>query len=171
MSFRRTLLASLLPLAAAILTPAQAQQPSAPQVDTQQFQSWEVGCPKGGERQNCVMSQMVSNPDSNEPLMRAMVGHPAQADGPVMVFLLPLGVRLAPGIQLQVDANEPVGMPYQVCLQQGCRANLALSPQLLAQLRGGNKATVSAIAPDGKRLDMDLSLMGFTSASQRIAPQ
>lgn len=168
MPIRRALITALLPLLAA--TAAQAQQGAA-NVETQRFQDWEVGCPTGDAQQGCTMSQMVNNPDSNEPLMRAMVGYPPQAQGnAVIAFMVPLGVNLAPGMQLQVDDNEPVGFPYQFCQEQGCRADLPLEPSMLQQLRSGTSATVSAIAPDGQRLDLDLSLMGFTSASQEIAP-
>ncbi|MBZ5488040.1 invasion associated locus B family protein [Halomonas aquamarina] len=168
MPIRRALITALLPLLAA--TAAQAQQ-GASNVETQRFQDWEVECPTGAGQQGCIMSQMVNNPDSNEPLMRAMVGYPPQAQGnAVIAFMLPLGVNLAPGMQLQVDNNEPVGFPYQFCHEQGCRADLPLEPSMLQQLRSGNSATVSAIAPDGQRLDLNLSLMGFTSASQEITP-
>ncbi|WP_447926477.1 MULTISPECIES: invasion associated locus B family protein [unclassified Vreelandella] len=173
MPIRRALMTALLPLlAATAASTAQAQQTSAPNVETQSFQDWEVGCPSGaGQQQGCSMSQIINNPDSNEPLMRAMVGYPPQAQGnAVMAFMLPLGVNLAPGMQLQVDNNEPVGFPYQFCHEQGCRADLPLEPSMLQQLRSGSSATVSAIAPDGQRLDVNLSLMGFTNASQEIAP-
>lgn len=177
----RALASTLAPLMAALaLAPqAQAAPQSAPQsapqgggnVETQRFQDWEVQCPTGaGPQQPCTMNQVVNTPDGSEPIMRAMVGYPPRADGAVLVFLLPLGVRLAPGMQLQVDNNEPVGFPYQICLEQGCRANLPLEPAMLNSLRGGSTATVSAIGPDGQRLDMNLSLMGFTAASNEIAP-
>lgn len=175
----RTLVRAFAPLTAALLLASQAQAApqsvpqSAPQganVETQRFQDWEVQCPTDAGQQPCTMNQVVNTPDGSEPIMRAMVGYPPQADGAVLVFLLPLGVRLAPGMQLQVDNNEPVGFPYQICLEQGCRANLPLEPAMLNSLRGGSSATVSVIGPDGQRMDMDLSLMGFTAASSEIAP-
>ncbi|MGO2241423.1 MAG: invasion associated locus B family protein [Halomonas sp.] len=170
MQIRRALMTALLPLFAAIAT-STAQAQSAPNVDTQSFQDWEVSCPSAsGQQQGCTMNQIVNNPDSNEPLMRAIVGHSSQIDSPVMAFVMPLGVNLASGMQLQVDNNEPVGFPYQFCQEQGCRADLPLEPSMLQQLRGGTTATVSAISPDGQRLDMDMSLMGFTSASREISP-
>ncbi|MFG6666935.1 invasion associated locus B family protein [Halomonas sp. HNIBRBA4712] len=170
MPIRRALMTALLPLVAATAaTTVQAQQGSA-NIDTQRFQDWEVRCPAGSQ-QNCTMNQIVNNPESNDPLMRAMVGYPPQAQGtPVMAFVLPLGVNLAAGMQLQVDNNEPLGFPYQFCFEQGCRADIPLEPSMLQQLRSGNRATVSAIAPDGERLDLNLSLMGFTNASQQISP-
>lgn len=172
MQIRRALMTALLPLFAAIATStAQAQQQSAPNFDTERFQDWEVRCPsESGQQQGCTMNQIVNNPDSNEPLMRAMVGHSPQIDSPVMAFVMPLGVNLASGMQLQVDNNEPVGFPYQFCQEQGCRADLPLESSMLQQLRSGTTATVSAISPDGQRIDMDMSLMGFTSASREISP-
>ncbi|UYF98826.1 invasion associated locus B family protein [Halomonas sp. GD1P12] len=172
MPIRRALITALLPLMAVTAASTVQAQQSAPNVDTQRFQDWEVRCPAGNTgQQSCTMNQIVNNPDSNEPLMRAMVGYPPQAQGmAVMAFVMPLGVNLAPGMQLQVDSNEPVGFPYQFCQEQGCRADLPLEASLLQQLRGGSTATVSAIAPDGQRLDLNLSLMGFTSASQQISP-
>ncbi|MCB8887564.1 invasion associated locus B family protein [Vreelandella malpeensis] len=170
MPIRRALITAVLPLlAASTAATAQAQQ-GAQNADTQRFQDWEVRCQSEGGQQGCTMSQVVNNPDSNDPLMSAMVGYSPEAQSAVMAFMLPLGVVLAPGMQLQVDDNEPVGFPYQFCFEQGCRADLPLEASLLQQLRSGNRATVSAIAPDGQRLDLNVSLMGFTSASQQVVP-
>jgi len=168
---RRLCLAALL----ALLTlgmPAVAQQASpGANVSTEQFQDWEVICPDDGGQGACTMSQLITNPDSNDPLMRVIVGYPPELEGqPAMTFLLPLGVRLAPGLQLSVGGGEPVQFPYQVCLAQSCRADLPLNGELLQSLRSGSAATLSLIGPRGNRLDLDISLMGFTSASQRIAP-
>ena len=87
-----------------------------------------------------------------------------------MSFFVPLGVRLAAGLQLVVDNGEPIQFPYQVCQQQGCRADAPIEPSMLQQLRSGSTATLSMIGPRGDRMDLDISLIGFTDASTRIAP-
>lgn len=139
-------------------------------VQTEQVQDWEVRCPQAPSGQaNCTMTQLVNNPDSNQPLMRVIMAYPQELDTAAMVFMLPLGTRLAPGLQLSVDGGEPIQFPYQVCFEQGCRADLPVRPELLQQLRSGSTATVSLIGPQGNRLDLDISLMGFTDANQRIA--
>lgn len=38
----------------------------------------------------------------------------------------------------------------------------------MQQLRGGSNATLSLIGPRGNRRDLNISLMGFTNASQQI---
>ncbi|MFG6176680.1 invasion associated locus B family protein [Halomonas sp. THAF12] len=138
--------------------------------ESEQFQQWEVRCPTGGQNAPCSMTQLVNNPDDNQPVMRVIIAQPPQAETPIMTFLLPLGVRLAPGLQLSVGGGEGVPFPYQVCDQPGCRADLPLEPSLLQQLRGGSNATLSLIGPRGNRRDLNISLMGFTDASRRITP-
>lgn len=161
-------------LAALALAPAafaQQQPPAEANVDIQQVQDWEVRCPQGNTAQGaCTMTQLIDNPNSGQPLMRVVLAYPPEIDTPAMVFLLPLGVRLAPGMQLSIDGGEPIRFPYQVCLQQGCRGDLPVKPELMRQLRGGSTATLSMIGPRGERMDLDISLMGFTDATQRIAP-
>lgn len=166
----RLCLAALLSLMAFVPQAfAQQQQPTGnANVNTQQFQDWEVICPQDASQGPCTMNQIITNADSNQPMMRVVIANPPQIDNPVMTFLMPLGVRLAPGLQLSVDNGKPVQFPYQVCQQQGCRADLPLQPSLLQSLRGGTTATLSLIAPNGQRMDTDISLMGFTDAMSQI---
>ncbi|MDI5935948.1 invasion associated locus B family protein [Halomonas sp. M4R5S39] len=149
---------------------AQQAPPGAADADvtTEQFRDWEVVCPSEGGG-NCTMYQVVNHPEGDQPLMQVVVTYPPQLDGPAMTFLLPLGVHLASGLQLSVDGVEPAQFPYQACLQQGCRADLPVEPALLEALRSGSTATLSLIDPRGDRMDLDISLMGFTDAQGRIA--
>lgn len=149
------------------LSPAAFAQGSGPAMNTESFQDWDVNCPVSASDGNCAMTQMAKDA-SGEPVLQVVVGNPPQLDSAAVTFLTPLGVRLASGLQLQVDNNEPIGMPYQVCLPQGCRADLPVRPELLTQLRGGTTATVSMIDPNAERVDVDVSLMGFSAAKQRI---
>ncbi|MBZ9560117.1 MULTISPECIES: invasion associated locus B family protein [unclassified Modicisalibacter] len=166
---RRLLATALILMAVAPVAFAQQQGANGANVKTQRFQDWEVRCPTDPTQGNCTMTQLIDNPGGNEPVMRVVIAYPPQIDGPAMVFLLPLGVRLAPGLQLTIDNSKPLKFPYQVCVPDGCRADIPVKPELLNQLRSGSKATVSLIGPDGQRMDLDISLMGFTDASQRIA--
>jgi len=139
-------------------------------VTTESFQDWEVRCQDSQGPARCAMVQMVTQPGSDQPLMQVVLEHPPQIDEPVMSFFVPLGVRLAAGLQLVVDNGEPIQFPYQVCQEQGCRADAPIEPAMLQQLRNGTTATLSMIGPRGDRIDLDISLMGFTSASNRVAP-
>lgn len=150
------------------LLPVAFAQSGNPETTTEQFQDWQVECPTDGGR--CAMTQMVNNSDDGRPVMRSVMIYPEQMDGPAITFLVPLGVRLAPGLQLNIDDGEAVAFPYQACQEPGCRADLPLSPEFLQRLRSGNSATLSFIDPAGQQRDLGISLSGFTAASNRIAP-
>ncbi|ALM53257.1 invasion associated locus B family protein [Halomonas huangheensis] len=149
------------------LSPAAFAQDSGPAMNTETFQDWEVNCPANAADGACTMTQLVDG-SSGEPVLRVVVGNPPQLGSAAITFLTPLGVRLAPGLQLQIGSNEPIGMPYQVCVPQGCRADLPIRPELLTQLQGGSTATVSMIDPNGQRTNLNVSLMGFSAAKQRV---
>ncbi|MBT2773641.1 invasion associated locus B family protein [Halomonas sp. ISL-60] len=164
-------LLSILVLSPNAFSQQQAGAASGNDVTTESFQDWEVRCQRNAAGPApCAMSQLVTQPDSDQPLMQVILDYPPQIDDPVMSFFVPLGVRLAPGLQFSVDNGEPIQFPYQVCQEQGCRADVPIESSMLQQLRSGNTATLSMISPRGERMDIDISLIGFTDASARIAP-
>jgi invasion protein IalB len=169
--FARCLCLTALLTLLALAPNAYAQQASPGAGSAEQFQDWEVACPPQGSQGACTMNQLITNPEDGQPLMRVIVGYPPELEGrPAMTFLVPLGVRLPPGLQLSVGSGEPAQFPYQVCLEQSCRADLPLESSLLQALRSGSSATLSLIGPRGNRVDLNISLMGFTDANTRIAP-
>ncbi|MES1947661.1 hypothetical protein C84B14_09942 [Salinisphaera sp. C84B14] len=131
------------------------------------FQDWEVRCPEQGDGA-CEMTQLVNSPDNGKPILRVVMGYPPEVDSAAMVFILPLGTRLAPGVQFQVDGDQPRRFPFQICLEQGCRADFPVDDALRNKLRSGSRATVSLIGPRGDRIDLKVSLQGFTNADNRI---
>lgn len=167
---QRVAIAGLL-LGALAAAPAVAQQTQSEgeEADTEQFEDWVVRCPVQ-EAGRCEMSQLVDNPANGEPMMRVVMGYPERIDSAAMIFVLPLGTRLTPGVRLVVDAGETQNIPFQVCLQQGCRADFKLEDSLRQQMRVGQAATVSVIGPRGERIDLEVSLQGFTAADDRIQP-
>ena len=172
MHYRFALRSSILMLLLlSLLTPmAFAQQPAnSPEFDSEQFEDWEVRCPTNAQPAICEMTQLVNSPQGGEPIMRVIMAYPQEIDTAAIIFLLPLGVRLAPGLQLVIDNGEPINFPYQVCQQQGCRADLPISEPLRQRMRNGSTATVSVIGPRGNRLDLPVSLQGFTAADDSIA--
>lgn len=161
-------LAIVMAVTVTLFAPGAFAQGSNGNAKVESFQDWDVRCPENASDGGCEMTQLVNNSDNGKPILRVVMGYPPQVDSAAMVFILPLGTRLAPGVQLQVDGGEPQGFPFQVCLEQGCRADFPIDDALRNQLRSGRTATVSLIGPRGKRIDLDVSLQGFTNADNRI---
>lgn len=142
--------------------------------EMERFDDWAVRCGQLGEEQGnrevCEMLQRVSVEETGQPVMEMAVGYVPDTSEPVAVFTLPLGVRLPPGVQIQVDDQEPSRFPMQLCMNQGCRADLLLDDELLAQLRRGRQAEITVLDPGGQPVVLPVSLIGFTSALERITP-
>jgi invasion protein IalB len=136
---------------------------------TAEYEDWVVRCQDApedafGAGQLCEMYQQVSEQESQQTVLEAVIGYPQGAEQPIALFNLPLGMRLPPGIQLQVDENEPIGFPVQICLSSGCRADIALDGELIEQMRAGTEATLTIADPQGQGVRLPLSLMGFSDA-------
>lgn len=136
-------------------------------VEITHYQDWTVRCKTSAQ---CQMTQLVKNPETGRPVMRVVMGYPPRINRPALIFLLPLGVGLPPGVVLTVNGSQTYHFPYKVCMEQGCRASLVVDDTLLAKLKNGIKAKVRLAGPQGKPISLKFSLMGFTAANNAIAP-
>jgi invasion protein IalB len=159
--------------------PPEAQPPQEGQqgevTDVERFEDWAVRCgeiedPSGDTAQVCEMLQRVSIQETGQPVMEMAIGYLPEREQPVAVFTLPLGIRLPPGVQLTVDGGEPIRFPVQICVRQGCRADLVLTPELIESMRNGTEAQIAVIDPRGQPVRLPVSLIGFTAALERIQP-
>lgn len=140
-----------------------------PEFNVNQYQDWNVRCPKSDNSQaRCEMTQLVKNPNNDKPIMRVIMGYPPKADGAAMIFVTPLGTRLAPGLKLSVDNGKEHRLPFQICLKQGCRADYPIKSTLKRKMKHGSNATVQLVGPRGNKIDLNISLQGFTAANRNL---
>ncbi len=141
-----------------------------PQADiSAEYEDWVVRCQPAsdeafGAGELCEMYQQVSEQNSQQTVLEVVIGYPQGADQPIALFNLPLGIRLPPGVALSVDSNDALNFPIQICLRSGCRANIALSEDLTNQLQAGNQAQLTVADPQGREIQLPLSLLGFSAA-------
>ncbi|QGM21211.1 invasion associated locus B family protein [Spiribacter sp. 2438] len=134
-----------------------------------EHQDWVVRCQPApedafGAGESCEMYQQVSEQETGQTVLETVIGFPPGADQPVALFNLPLGMLLPPGVQLQVNDNEPIRFAVQLCVQSGCRADIVLEPELVEQMRAGSQATLTIADPQGQGVELPLSLMGFSAS-------
>ncbi|MEX0451718.1 invasion associated locus B family protein [Spiribacter sp. 218] len=163
----------------ALALPAVAQEAAEPTITpesdqaqasvTAEHEDWIVRCQDApddafGADKLCEMYQQVSAQETEQTVLEAVIGYPQGAEQPIALFNLPLGMRLPPGVELQVDDNDAIGFAVQICLSSGCRADIALDGPLVEQMRAGTEATLTIADPQGQRVQLPLSLMGFSDA-------
>jgi invasion protein IalB len=131
-----------------------------------EYQDWALRCP---EKDPCVLEQRVLVKGMEQgPLVHLGFQALEQPSQLLAVLRVPLGVLLAPGLQLIVDGGEPRTIPMHHCRAQGCIALFPLTPDLRQALEAGREAQVSFHTLDGSRIGVAVSLLGITTGFKAL---
>lgn len=159
----RWALAGLLAGAAAVLSVPSLAAPE----NGKTFQDWTVHCDDNAKAMvanGCLIVQNVIHNESQKPVMIVAIGFVTEEQMPAVVFTLPLGVRIPPGVAVQIDQNEALRLPYSWCLPDGCKVRLLLDQPKLATFRAGIGGNLTFQQANGQAIALPFSLKGFTAA-------
>ena len=152
--------------------PPQGQAPVQATPD-QQFGDWMRRCtpnpppqaspPAPGKQEVCFLIQQVTDPNSQNPILKITIGFfgPQRQSGAVIA--MPLGVPLAQGLQISVDGAEIRKVPFQVCRRDGCTAFVPLDAAAISSFKAGAQAVATVDNGQGEGLNLPISLNGFTA--------
>ena len=93
---------------------------------------------------------------------------PGKPDQVFAILTTPLGTSLRPGLRIKIDENDELRVPFERCMNVGCKVVLALDDKMLSQLRKGSKARVQFHDLRGKGIALPASLSGFTAALRSL---
>ena len=146
---------------------------AADNVVTTTYSDWIVQCEKETDgKKQCGMGQGIrqqSKDGKQTVVVTVEIGFFPEEDNATMLIAVPLGVNLPPGMQLKIDAGEPVAAPFQVCgPKKGCLAAFKMDAKLVAALKRGKEGKIAFVA-SGKPAVVPISLNGFTKAYGHIA--
>jgi len=163
----RTLFAAIVAAVgiASLTLPASAQQGE--QLETTAFGDWsrECGMPPGATQKLCQLTQWVKNPNGGERIVGAVIikAQGQQQAAAVLRFIVPLGIWLRPGIDFNIDGKSSAKLSYEFCNAKGCIAQMPLSAGQVAALKRGANANISIRSIRRQKLDLKVSLRGFTA--------
>ena len=131
----------------------------------QRFTDWTVRCEtEENQQQRCVIYQTLVNQENEQPVVQFTVGYLGK-DGnqPAAIMMVPLGVALKAGVQMQIDDNKAMRVPFDHCIPTGCVAGVPLDQQLIASMKRGRVSKVTIRDITGRTASFDISLSGFTA--------
>lgn len=166
-SLAAVLLAGLALAGDAIIPQAMAQDTAAKPNDGKVFEDWRVRCaedPQNLAAGGCFIFQSVVNNETQQPVMQFVVGLLASDQTPAAVITLPLGIRVAPGVLMQIDQNEAVRLPFERCMPDGCKVQFRIDDKQMAALKGGVEGKLAFQDGQGRNVTLPFSLKGFTAA-------
>jgi invasion protein IalB len=153
---------------AAGATGAGAQE-TAPAAEPMKFagSGWQVQCDNDGTALACMVIQRIANADG---ALVAAVAVRAAAELPStsVTIQLPLGILVSAPVTFQVDQGVIKSFPIQTCVAAGCVVNADVPALLLDDMRGGTSLRLAFQNLDGQPISLDIPLMGFAVALDRL---
>ncbi len=134
------------------------------------FGDWTVRCePQEAALEQCFILQELLTTEGGQRVLRVVISYLPDADAPVVLVTLPLGIFLPPGARLTIDgADEPIRFPIQTCDPSGCRAGLKLTPERLNLVMRSDVASVTFYDKERQPIAVPLSLRGFSSGLESL---
>jgi invasion protein IalB len=128
---------------------------------------WAVECtgatpPACAAVQNVYLS--VSASSQAILLLRVSVGPDGENARLRMVFTLPVGIMLQPGVGFRIDDGDESRFPVENCLPDGCRAGLVVDSGGRAKLEASKVIHVTYVDADKRPVDATVKLDGFAAA-------
>ena len=151
-----------------------AAQNKAPQsdaeIETQQFGDWLLRCQPASETQPraCRIRQNIVAEDSGQTVLQFVAGRFGSEKILGAVIFVPVGVRLPPGIRIQIDERPPRVFPFEVCDSETCQARAILEGDLLEELKAGMTGQLKYQNAAGQARTVTVSLKGFTAALRAL---
>ncbi|MFK7882444.1 invasion associated locus B family protein [Roseobacter sp.] len=139
----------------------------------EEFGDWDMRCIKTEDGDDpCQMYQLLNDeqgsPISEFTLFKLPEGGEARAGATVVV---PLETSLAAQLTIKIDDGVAKRYPFAFCNQVGCYARIGLTEEDVDNFKQGGKAVltiVPIVAPD-QRVNVDLSLSGFTASYDKVS--
>jgi invasion protein IalB len=139
------------PTAAAPAAPAEG---AVPQPD------WEKICGKIKDTEECHTSRKRVAA-TGQPLVVFLVIE--RGDKKLLQIAVPPVALIQPGVQVKIDNAEPTGVKYVVCTPGECLALGEINADFINRLKKGGNLIITMLNPQGKPVNFDISLAGFTA--------
>jgi invasion protein IalB len=98
---------------------------------------------------------------TGQPLAQFLVIE--RGDKKLLQIAVPPVALIQPGIQVKIDNAEPTGVKYVVCTPGECLALGEINADFIAKLKKGGNLTITMLNPQGKPVNFEISLVGFTA--------
>ena len=121
---------------------------------------WEKVCGPVKEQQECHISRRRVAA-TGQAIAQFMIIE--RGDKKLIQVAVPPVALIQPGIQIKIDDAEPIGVKYVVCTPGECLALGEINADFVGSLKRGNQVVITMLNPQGKPVNFDISLSGFTA--------
>lgn len=164
------LLAIAVLIGSTLPTFAQTQAPAQAKPELERIQDWTLQCTQAetDKPKTCFLIHDVFRTEGGERILQIVVGRFGGDNVLAALFFVPLGIRLPPGLTLQVDQNAAQQVPLERCTSKGCQAQVLLDDDTLAAFKAGLGGELSFDDAAGRTIAVAFSLKGFTAGVGKL---
>jgi invasion protein IalB len=129
--------------------------------------AWTVSCAEAAADapRDCQLSAQLLLQPQNQPLARVILSRQPETRSLGLVFQMPHGALLPPGMAWQVDDGETQRLAFQTSDAGGLYAGVPMADDLLAALRRAGTLRLSfVLAARREQLVIPVPLAGFSDA-------
>jgi len=127
------------------------------------YSDWTLRCLKK-KKDDCNVIQTLIN--EKKQILFTFRIIPSKSQN-LLIITLPLGVSIAPGIVMSFN-DSSYQLPFNACDLNGCNAIGKLDKTTLNKFIKFNQMTLKLVNSKGKKLNVPISLKGFSAAYNAI---
>lgn len=136
---------------------------------------WKIRCnneeaqKSDSKRGKCEVFQQLIVKESKQRFAEFAIGFPEGQKEARGIMILPLGILLEAGVEMQIDDKQPFKFKVRYCEPGGCAAFLSLNDSVLDMFNNGKIAKVTLQTAQGKTLSFEMSLKGFADQFKQVS--
>ena len=131
---------------------------------------WISNCSSDDKKQ-CVLERSVFlDKEMKKKIVTIAIKTSSDSDGVRFILISPLGTLLPQGVKIGFDGKFIGEKPYgfNICRQNGCITNMMIKDETLNKFQKGNEMNLQYVAPNGQKININLSLNGFSKEFKKI---
>ena len=148
--------------------PAASEPPKIQRAETIVDDNWTVTCTQTdqseGKRACSAMLRIVQadKAGAQHVVFTWVIGH--QKIGLASAISVPLGVQIAPGMEVKIGDEEGRNFGYSVCMPDHCEALLPLDESTIRSLSAAQTTVITIRAANGSDAKFTVNMKGFAQA-------
>ena len=138
------------------------------------FSTWKKLCFRGAQGADVKMvcrTMLEGKSDLGQTILKVDLIEREDAPAARLQIFVPVGNFLQPGLNLTVDKNTSLLVPYTICLANGCVAATVPEPNFLRELDAGKVLSLAVVNSNVVTVIASLSLDNFANVRHGVAAQ
>lgn len=144
-------------------------QPAAPaaQPPAQEGNPWVKVCSTDpqSKREICLTTQEL-RAEGSQTLVSVALREISGEARKVMLFAVPPGMLIQPGLRVAIDKGKQEEGKYTICFPNLCYGDMVVSDQFIANMKKGQQLFIVALNQQAKPVQYPLTLNGFKTAHE-----